>query len=83
MTRVWKVAGKIAVRRVVVRRTGHAAFAMTGWSVIARTRRNAPATGTVKRRKERKPEGEEKAGREERKNPALSRRRKIFSVIFG
>jgi hypothetical protein len=65
---------------------------MTGWGVIAGTRGNAPATGTVKRRKvekpenpERKgkPEGEGKAGEEERKKPALSRRRKIFSVICG
>jgi hypothetical protein len=63
---------------------------MTGWSVIARTKGNAPAIGTVKQRKEkkpenperkRKPEGEGKAGEEERKNPALSKRRKIFSVI--
>jgi hypothetical protein len=37
----------------------------------------------VKRGKAKKPEGEEKAGREERKTPALSRRRKIFSVICG
>jgi hypothetical protein len=87
MTGVWRVAGKIAVRR-----TGHVGFAMTGWDVIARTGGNAPAAGTVKRRKakkpenperKRKPEGEGKAGGGERKKPALSRRRKIFSVIFG
>jgi hypothetical protein len=56
---------------------------MTGWGVIAGTRGNAPATGVVKRGKAKKPEGEGKAGEEERKNPALSRHRKIFSVIFG
>jgi hypothetical protein len=97
MTKVWRVAGKIAVRRiavrgVAVRRTGPAGLAMTGWGVIARTGGNVLAAGTVKRRKakkpenperKRKPEGEGKAGEEERKNPALSRRRKIFSVICG
>jgi hypothetical protein len=65
---------------------------MTHWGVIARTKGNAPATETVKRGKakkpenperKRKPEGEGKAGEEERKKPALSRRRKIFSVICG
>jgi hypothetical protein len=65
---------------------------MTMWGVIARTRGNAPATGTVKRGKaktpgnperKRKLEGEGKARGGERKNPALSRRRKIFSVICG
>jgi hypothetical protein len=35
----------------------------------------------VKRGKAKKPEGEGKAGREERKDPALSRRQKVFSVI--
>jgi hypothetical protein len=70
MTKVWRDAGKITVRRT----------AMTRWGVIARTRGNAPATGTVEWGK---PEGEGKAGKEERKNPALSRRRKIFSVICG
>jgi hypothetical protein len=59
---------------------------MTNWGVIARTRGNTPATREVKREnleRKRKPEGEGKAGEEERRNPALSRRRKIFSVIFG
>jgi hypothetical protein len=63
---------------------------MTNWGVIARTGGNVSATGTAQRRKvkkpenperKRKPEGERKAGEEERENPALSRRRKIFSVI--
>jgi hypothetical protein len=54
---------------------------MVRWDVIARTRGNAPATGVVKRGKAKNSEGEEKAGREERNTPALSRRRKIFSVI--
>jgi hypothetical protein len=63
---------------------------MTMWGVIARTKGNTPATGTVKRGKTKKPEnperkgkleGEGKAGEEERRKPALSRRRKIFSVI--
>jgi hypothetical protein len=58
--------------------------------VIAGTEGNVPETGAAKRRKakkpenperKRKPEGEGKAGGGERKNPALSRRRKIFSVI--
>ncbi|MDR2164888.1 MAG: hypothetical protein LBO79_04505 [Zoogloeaceae bacterium] len=81
MTKAWRVTGKIAVRRVAVRRTGYAAFAMTRWGVIARTRGNAPAIGTVKRRKvekpenpegKRKPEEEGKAGEEERRKLALS-----------
>jgi hypothetical protein len=67
---------------------------MTMWGVITRTRGNTSATGTVKQGKAKKPEnperkgkpegeGEGKAGEEERKNSALSRRRKIFSVICG
>jgi hypothetical protein len=72
MTKVRRVAGKIAVRRTAVRRTGPAVLAMMRWDVIARTRENAPAIGMVKRGKAKKPEGEEKAGREERKTPALS-----------
>jgi hypothetical protein len=65
---------------------------MTNWGVIARTGENAPATGMVKRGKAKKPEnperkrtpeGGKKAGEEKRENPALSRRRKIFSVISG
>jgi hypothetical protein len=51
--------------------------------VIAGTGENAPAIGVIKRGKAKKPEGGGKAGREGKKNPALSRRRKIFSVIFG
>jgi hypothetical protein len=84
MTKVWRVAGKItvcgvAVRRVAVRRTGPVVLAMTRWGVIARTRGNTPAT--TKREKAEEPgkrKGEEK--REER-NPAFSKRRKVFSVI--
>jgi hypothetical protein len=90
MTGVWRVAGKIVVRRVAVRRTGHVGLAMTRWGVIARTGGNAPAIGTVRRRKAKKPENPErkrkpegKAGGGERKKPTLSRRRKIFSVICG
>jgi hypothetical protein len=83
MTGVWRIA---------VRRTGPTALAMTNWCVIARTGGNVSAIGTVKRRKEKKPEnperkgkpeGEGKAGEEERKKSALFRRRKIFSVICG
>jgi hypothetical protein len=80
MTGVWRIA---------VRRTGPSALAMTNWCVIARTGGNVSATGTAQRRKVKKPEKkgkperEGKAGKEERKTPALSRRRKIFSVIPG